>query len=1342
MDPEDETGSAGQGQNLHDLQNYLSTFNKEIEPGDDVLVNMDVDSGVGDVSELYSSNPDNALQDSADGPVTSQFSSGFYSEQGMLDTPLSDESTHQIQNMGGVDRDAEADIKQEVGSIDLENVQAQLAQLSHGIGDIHTSSIPQSLIMTSLGDNLDPSAGKLIRIVSLGEDGQYLSIADSSQMQMLSQDLGISADALSMSDGALGQMSGLLGTDRGELGYQTITILPSELSQNGDMNYVLIMAPQEAQKDDSQPLAQVVEGLKQETQELSEELVEINGEMKRVLRVIPKKFIAANFGAQLMCDYCDYTSPKRYLLTRHMKSHSDERPHKCKECDRGFKTPASLLNHSNTHTGTRPHKCKTCDAAFTTSGELVRHIRYRHTFEKPHRCPDCDYASVELSKLKRHMRSHTGERPYKCPHCPYASPDTYKLKRHLRIHTGEKPYECDICHARFTQSNSLKAHKLIHSGNKPVFQCGLCPTTCGRKTDLKIHFNKLHSVGSPLECKKCSQTFSDRYSYKQHVRGHDVDKNFKCDQCDFVANTERSFDHHAAVHSDGKKFPCDTCHSSFNLQQTLEKHKHSCQLGVESGMESQSPSSRDKESTKDDGGFSLSSCSSTPVSSSQLVSGPLTSDTLHKNLLQDIKAGKLGDVPQVVIVHPDGSLEEITSKGDRLNLSDIFSALSNNVKDESAHVSREGSQAKGSNDRASSAIADTRKRKNMKQDLSEDEEDDGDDEEEEEDEGPETGETSQCEASTQAELESDSDSADDDSQSLGSPPHFPQVVDKEIQHVAGAMRSESTEDNSTSSNIETISLHSHDASSDILGSLLQNVTSSTASLFSTMPMSAEQTVASNQQFVVVKGYTCLNSDGAQPTLVNVAVDKDSLMKMLASLTNTGDSSMHLLTGDLESSIAISVDSSQTAILPLAQLRLNNFVLGANFENEELNIAQDQDLLRSELISTHCDGSYKDKQCSSSSDNLSLLDSSSKAGTSLLDPNESLLDSSSKAGTSLLDPNESLLDSSSKASTSLLDPNESLLDSSSKTGSRLLDPSESLSDSSSKAGTSLFDDNSKGNKNLLDSVSKADQSLLESSSKTGQSLFESNSKAGTRLLNSDSKTGSSLVVCVTSNTNNVHNVVTTPEPTYSKACIFPAHSVSENMKEEVDTPVCVTSSSLTLINTVLTNEQVREGPVKNINYKTEVKSDFSSQGQVISDSRENCISPGIPSLEQFHSVQGILGDFGTETPVLHMVDMSQMGSQPPRTLPLDEWAASDAGSSQGSLVSPLAVVFDGSHFVSEMISAADVSGSSFSADAQEKLMPLQGKHKGSNRKRTATTDVDQSLVMTGKRVRKTLVKVSM
>lgn len=135
---------------------------------------------------------------------------------------------------------------------------------------------------------------------------------------------------------------------------------------------------------------------------------------------------------------------KIYVIFRHMKTHSEERPHKCSVCERGFKTLASLQNHVNTHTGkessvltldctkhpkmledlilkqnkrirhfqrsftffkgTKPHPCKFCESTFTTSGELVRHIRYRHTHEKPHQCTLCDYSSVELSKLKRHLR--------------------------------------------------------------------------------------------------------------------------------------------------------------------------------------------------------------------------------------------------------------------------------------------------------------------------------------------------------------------------------------------------------------------------------------------------------------------------------------------------------------------------------------------------------------------------------------------------------------------------------------------------------------------------------------------------------------------------------------------------------------------------------------------------------------------------------------------------------------------------------------------------------------------------------------------------------------------------
>ena len=217
-------------------------------------------------------------------------------------------------------------------------------------------------------------------------------------------------------------------TGAGSDQYQTVTIVPNQ-ENNGEVSYVLIV--EQAGDQEKKPgIGEVYDFETENDPDYEEE----EPDDKKMMKARPRQVVG---GTAHMCNYCNYTTPKRYLLSRHMKSHSEERPHKCSVCERGFKTLASLQNHVNTHTGTKPHRCKYCEASFTTSGELVRHVRYRHTHEKPHKCPDCDYMSVELSKLKRHMRCHSGERPYQCPHCTYASPDTFKLKRHLRIHTGK-----------------------------------------------------------------------------------------------------------------------------------------------------------------------------------------------------------------------------------------------------------------------------------------------------------------------------------------------------------------------------------------------------------------------------------------------------------------------------------------------------------------------------------------------------------------------------------------------------------------------------------------------------------------------------------------------------------------------------------------------------------------------------------------------------------------------------------------------------------------------------------------------------------------------------------------
>ena len=598
----DNTGSEGGGESFSDIQSYLANFNKEISSNNSQ--NFILTPGAsGD--QLYTDGNSSAAQGEDSGAEEAQDGTSGDGES-KLDQPL---MTPSVPNLTEDEPPPPVTIEPE------DNSQAQLYlqqppdSAVEVLASVAANTIPQPQVLssaaTSMVDNSmseqqlvtvqsGPDGGQTRLVAVRPDQGQLVTVMPDGQMslpdgqQIITQPPNLQPTPMPAqihsSPPQTTLTPALQSTDQsglampqapGGANYQTVTIVPSDVNQGGEVSYVLIVSQGDETKQENVDMS--VYDFKEEAKIFDEQADE-DAPMeqttpRKIIRHHPiQRKTPASVHTQLMCNYCNYTSPKRYLLTRHMKTHSEERPHKCHICDRGFKTVPSLQNHINTHTGVRPHKCKECDSAFTTSGELVRHVRYRHTFEKPHKCTECDYSSVELSKLKRHMRSHTGERPYQCPHCSYASPDTYKLKRHLRIHTGERPYECDICHTRFTQSNSLKAHKLIHSGNKPVFQCELCPTTCGRKTDLKIHVQKLHTSDKPLQCKKCGKSFPDRYTYKIHLKTHDGEKCFKCELCPYAALSQRHLESHILTHTGEKPFHCNICGQTFRQKQLLRRH--------------------------------------------------------------------------------------------------------------------------------------------------------------------------------------------------------------------------------------------------------------------------------------------------------------------------------------------------------------------------------------------------------------------------------------------------------------------------------------------------------------------------------------------------------------------------------------------------------------------------------------------------------------------------------------------------------------------------------------------------------------------------------------------------
>ena len=129
---------------------------------------------------------------------------------------------------------------------------------------------------------------------------------------------------------------------------------------------------------------------------------------------------------------------------------------KCAECGKDFTTRQGLTRHVLTHTGEKPYSCEVCGKNFTQQSNLAKHVR-THTGEKPYSCEVCGKCFSVACNLTKHMRTHTGEKPYSCEVCGQAFKQKSHLKTHARTHTGQR-FLCPVCGAGYTQRGGLKKH--------------------------------------------------------------------------------------------------------------------------------------------------------------------------------------------------------------------------------------------------------------------------------------------------------------------------------------------------------------------------------------------------------------------------------------------------------------------------------------------------------------------------------------------------------------------------------------------------------------------------------------------------------------------------------------------------------------------------------------------------------------------------------------------------------------------------------------------------------------------------------------------------------------------
>ncbi|XP_031635422.1 zinc finger protein 37-like [Contarinia nasturtii] len=301
----------------------------------------------------------------------------------------------------------------------------------------------------------------------------------------------------------------------------------------------------------------------------------------------PSKKPSVKHGKKHKCTFCNYVTSQKGHLTRHIRTHTGEKPFACEIYAKAFAQKHNLNRHKKTHAAEFQFCCSKCRQAHEID-KMNHEGKCKH---RQYACHLCKNAAHHLQHLKQHMQIHNGERSFRCRVCAKTFLRKDDLNNHSRTHIKELPFDCAQCGRRFADENEKQSHEDHCKGRRYV--CYLCPFKCFQKYDLRRHMQVHHTGERGFKCGVCGKKCLHKGHLKQHLATHSKRKPVHCSKClmpfanvdDMIAHKDRCKrrlyqcylckvlknqstqlqGHMRNYHTGEKPFPCKLCDGRFSL---------------------------------------------------------------------------------------------------------------------------------------------------------------------------------------------------------------------------------------------------------------------------------------------------------------------------------------------------------------------------------------------------------------------------------------------------------------------------------------------------------------------------------------------------------------------------------------------------------------------------------------------------------------------------------------------------------------------------------------------------------------------------------------------------------